>query len=165
MEMYYYLDSANKQCGPVAADQLALHGVNAQSYVWREGMSEWKRACELPELTPYLTGQTTPPNAGAAQPQYAPGMQQPYGVAPAPSSNLVFAILTTIFCCLPTGLYAVICAAKVDTLWLAGRYDEARQMSKNAALWSWIGFGLSFALWVIYSLVATVPFWALARGI
>jgi hypothetical protein len=164
MEKYYYLDSANNQHGPVEASELAHNGVTSQTFVWREGLAEWKRAGELPELSEYIQmaapdipgGQsnTNYQNANAGNqynqgPQYAPGSQQQYSYVPAPSSNLVFAIIVTIFCCMPTGLYAVICAAKVDPLWTSGRYAEAREMSKKASLWSWISLGLSIILWLI----------------
>ena len=147
MEKYYYLDSANNQCGPVDASQLPQCGVTAQTYVWREGMPEWKRAGELPELAAMFAGAA--PATPGAQPQYAPG-SSPLGTMVPPSNNLVWAILVTILCCMPTGIYAIICAAKVDTLWFAGRYEEARMMSRRAATWSWISAGAAILVWLLY---------------
>ncbi len=57
--------------------------------------------------------------------QYPPyGGQRPNGGIP-PSSNMVWAILTTIFCCLPFGIVAIVYASKVDGMWQAGYYDAA----------------------------------------
>ena len=56
-----------------------------------------------------------------------------------PESYMLFAILTTIFCCLPTGIYAIILASKVDGLFYAGRYAEAVDAAQGAKKWSIIG--------------------------
>ena len=38
-----------------------------------------------------------------------------------PDSNLVWAILTTLICCLPFGVVAIVKACKVDSLWANGQ--------------------------------------------
>ncbi|MDE6306983.1 MAG: CD225/dispanin family protein, partial [Muribaculaceae bacterium] len=58
--------------------------------------------------------------------------------------------LTTVLCCMPTGIYAIICAAKVDTLWYAGRYEEARRMSRKAGQWSVISAIVAIVVWILY---------------
>ena len=45
---------------------------------------------------------------------------------------LVFAILTTIFCCWPLGIPAIVYAAKVNSLIAQGEYDAARSASNTA---------------------------------
>lgn len=80
---------------------------------------------------------------------YQQSQQRPFK----PNSNMVWAILTTIFCCLPTGIYAIILASKVDSLYYAGRYDEAEDASNGAKKWSFIGCVLAiigFLLYVIF---------------
>ena len=72
--------------------------------------------------------------------------QQP----PQPSSNLVLAILSTIFCCVPTGIYAIIQASKVEKLYLAGDYNGAEIAAGDAKKWSIIGMVLSVICWIIY---------------
>lgn len=140
MEKYYYLDANRNQCGPIEVTQFANCGITDQTFVWREGMPDWKRAGELPELAAYI---------GGSRSAFAPG-SAPMPVVGQPSNNLVWAILTTILCCMPTGIYAIICAAKVDTLWYAGLYEEARRMSRKAAQWSIISAVISVALWLLY---------------
>jgi Interferon-induced transmembrane protein/TIR domain len=49
-----------------------------------------------------------------------------------PDNYLVFAIITTIICCLPLGIVSIIHSTKVDNLWNAGRYEDAQTASKQA---------------------------------
>lgn len=58
---------------------------------------------------------------------------------------LVFAILATVLCCLPTGIPAIIYAAQVNSKLQAGDYVGAQESSKNAKMWCWISFGLGLA--------------------
>lgn len=72
---------------------------------------------------------------------YSPGMTSP------PNNQLVPAILTTIFCCLPFGIVSIVKAAQVNNLWNTGQYDAARKASADARKW-WIvslcvGIGIS----------------------
>ena len=69
---------------------------------------------------------------------------------------LVFAILTTVFCCLPTGIPAIIYAAQVNGKLLAGDYAGAQAASNNAKIWCWVSFGIG--------LVGTL-FWILIFGV
>lgn len=68
-----------------------------------------------------------------------------------PDSYLVWAILTTLFCCLPTGIYAIIKATKVESLWLQGRYAESLQASNDAKRWSIIGAIIGVVIGFIYA--------------
>ncbi|MBO7562027.1 MAG: CD225/dispanin family protein [Bacteroidales bacterium] len=70
---------------------------------------------------------------------YQQGYQQgyPYGnQPPKPSNNLVWGILTTICCCLPFGIVSIVFAAKVDSLYYSGRYEEAQTAARKAGTWA-----------------------------
>ena len=84
------------------------------------------------------------------QPQYAAQPQQPQTQPLKPDSNMILAILSTIFCCLPTGIYAIILANKVDKLYYAGQYLEAEEASSGAKKWSIIGAALALVGTLIY---------------
>ena len=72
----------------------------------------------------------TPPSSG--RPQFAP---------PAPVPNyLVHAILTTLCCCLPFGVVAVIFAAQVNSKLAAGDVAGAQAASRSARNWSLVAF-------------------------
>ncbi len=69
-----------------------------------------------------------------------------------PGNNLVWAILTTLFCCLPFGIVAIVYAAKVDGLWAGGNYAAAYEASRKAKNWSVISAavgGLAILIYVI----------------
>lgn len=55
---------------------------------------------------------------------------------PQPDNYLVWAILTTICCCLPFGIVSIVYAAKVNSLYLAKQYDAALEASNNAKKWA-----------------------------
>ena len=56
-----------------------------------------------------------------------------------PDNYLVWAILTTLFCCLPTGIVSIVYSTKVSSLWAQGQYAEAKVASDNAKKWAIIG--------------------------
>ncbi|MGB0135247.1 CD225/dispanin family protein [Dokdonella sp.] len=63
-------------------------------------------------------------------------------------NNLIWAILATIFCCLPTGIVAIVYAAQVDGKVSLGDTAGARESARLAGIWSWVslGLGLLFGL-------------------
>lgn len=70
-------------------------------------------------------------------------------VSKKPDNHLVWAILTTILCCLPTGIVAIVKACKVNTLWYQGLHDEAIKASEDAKKWSIYGVILYFIFTVL----------------
>lgn len=58
---------------------------------------------------------------------------------PKPNNWLVWAILTTLCCCLPFGIVGIVYATQVDSHYRAGRYMEAVSAAKNAKTWTLIG--------------------------
>jgi len=68
-------------------------------------------------------------------------------------SNLVWAILVTLFCCWPAGIVAIVYAAQVDGLVARGDIAEARQAASNAATWCWIAFGGTFIVGFLWFFV------------
>jgi len=72
----------------------------------------------------------------------------------APVENyLVFAILTTVLCCLPAGIVAIIYAAQVNGKVQMGDLAGANVASENAKMWCWISFGVGLAAIVVWLLV------------
>jgi hypothetical protein len=74
-----------------------------------------------------------PPGGGGYQaPPPAPGYNpQPAG-GTAPPNYLVWAILSTIFCCLPLGIASIVFAAQVNGKWAAGDAAGAQASSDKA---------------------------------
>lgn len=95
-----------------------------------------------------------PLQAGAS----ATGVVIPPGTATVPN-YLVFAILSTVLCCLPTGIPAIVYASQVNTKLALGDVAGAQAASNNAKMWCWISFGLGLAtagFWIVLSMVGVL---------
>jgi hypothetical protein len=143
--MYKIIGSDRVEYGPVPAEQIkewiAEGRANDQTQVQLVGTNEWQPLGTVPEFA-------APPNPPLAS-------STPVSVPPAPilppsqepvASYLVLAILSTLCCCLPFGIVAIIYAAQVNSKWSAGDEAGAKAAAKNARLWCWVSFGLG-ALW------------------
>jgi Interferon-induced transmembrane protein len=77
----------------------------------------------------------------------------PPGLGSAPPDNyLVWAILSTLFCCLPLGIVSIVFAAQVNTKWQAGDRAGAADSSAKAkkfAIWSAIAGVAAAVLWLL----------------
>ncbi len=67
-----------------------------------------------------------------------------------PDNNLVWAILSTLLCCLPLGIVSIISATKVDNLWNSGQYDAAAKEAKKAKDWAIYAAIGAVIFWIIY---------------
>ena len=94
------------------------------------------RACGAPLNNPY---QATGVVGG--------GTALPTGAVP---NYLVQSILTTLCCCLPFGIVAIVYAAQVNGLLRAGDMVAAKKASDSAKMWSWIAFGIGITIQVLY---------------
>lgn len=95
--------------------------------------------------------------------QQPPYNQQPYNQGYPqqqlpPDNGMVWAILTTLFCCLPFGIVAIVKASNVNSLWMSGNYDAARQAAKSSKNWSiaavCTGLGISIIYFILIILGA-----------
>lgn len=81
-----------------------------------------------------------------------------------PPNYLVWAILTTILCCLPLGIVSIVFAAQVNSKWEAGDFAGAQNSSKNAKIWAWVSFAIGAAGIIIYLIaifaLGVTAFWA-----
>jgi hypothetical protein len=98
-------------------------------------------SCGAPLMNPY-----SPPIAATRA--SSPGDKVP--------NYLVQAILTTLCCCLPFGVVAIVYAAQVDGKATAGDYAGAMQASNSAKTWCWVAFGLGLAINGAYFLLMIV---------
>ena len=77
---------------------------------------------------------------------------------PPPDNNMVWAILSTVLCCLPLGIVAIIKASKVEQLWYQGFHAEAHKAADDAKKWSIYSAVSIGVLVVLYILVALIIF-------
>lgn len=146
MENYFYLNGQREQKGPCSPEELLQNGIQPNTLVWKNGMADWMPAGEVEELKSlFVAGEKNVPPPIPPESPVGPQREKP-------DNWLVWAILSTVLCCLPLGVVSIIYAAKVDNLWAAGQYDEAEKASKNARLF----FFLALILGVVGSIVAFV---------
>jgi hypothetical protein len=156
---YYYLNGETK-VGPLSLNALKFAPVTPTTLVWTSTIPDWVEARTLPELESLFEPAGTPPPAGPPAPPQAScglGNHTDQGVRPPmPENYLVWAILTTVLCCLPLGIVSIIQATKVSSLYTMGDYAGAQKASNEAkrwAMWSAIAFGIVLILYIIFIVV------------
>jgi len=165
--MQYWINHNGVQSGPVDLENIKEMGLTSNAYVWCEGMQDWVKITQMPELQGLYemdseTAALQQPQAASTQlnadepvvgqpyeqpqqpqqytqqpqhtqyPQYA---QQTQPTEPCPPTNLVWAIITTVLCCLPAGIVAIIYALKVTNKYREGDIEGAKQASETGAWW------------------------------
>ena len=106
-------------------------------------------------------GQGQPQGYGYGQPQgYGYGQPQGYGYGQPqgepPPNHLVWAILSTVLCCLPLGIASIVFSSQVNSKWAQGDVAGAHASSRKAkqfAIWAAI---VSLVLVVLYILFFVV---------
>ena len=102
-----------------------------------------------------------PPSYGAQAYGGPPYGGPPYGgpTGAPPPNHLVWAILSTLFCCLPLGIAAIVFAAQVNSKYNVGDYAGAQDSSRKArnfSLWSTIIGVVWIAVVVVLVLVGVL---------
>lgn len=94
-----------------------------------------------------------PPPPPGNYPPPPPGNYPPPGsFGGPPDSNLVWAILVTVFCCLPLGIVSIVKSTQVSGLWAAGRPAEAQQAADDAkkfAIWGAVAGAVAIVIYLI----------------
>jgi hypothetical protein len=101
------------------------------------------------------------PQSGPIGPMGQPGPYGGYGYGPPPENHLVWAILSTVLCCLPLGIVSIVKANQVQTLWAQGYPAEAQKAADDAkkwAIWSAVAFGTLVVLYIVFLVVMLVAF-------
>lgn len=170
--MQYWIIINKERRGPVSREQLRLFPeFGLETPVWRQGLADWTTAGQLPEAAEIFGSMATGPGPAPqpAQPQvvYVQGPGPAPAPAPAkpggdgerpemPPTYLVWAILSTLCCCLVTGIVAIIYSSKVAPLYNRGDFEGARKASERAGWWVIITFvtGLIWTpFYTLYSLL------------
>lgn len=164
MDMYFYVDKNGKQAGPINAENLLSNGVNEETLVWKAGMEQWKKAKDVPELNKIFNAPPIPPQIPNRNVQSytanttsnIANVGQVSGnssIPTKPDSYLVWAIFSTICCCVPIGGYAIYCAIQVDNAYKAGNYSEAKSFADKAKTWSIVGAICGLVFSILYGII------------
>jgi hypothetical protein len=162
MEKEYFYLNGEVKVGPLSLEALKFAPVTPETLVWNNTMPDWAEAGKLPELenvfapapaVPPPPSVSAPPPPYQAQPGFGTGGAPSQNVAPPmPDNYLVWAILTTILCCLPLGIVSILNASKVSSLYASGDYEGAQKASADAkkwAMWGAIGGGIGIVLYLV----------------
>ena len=74
----------------------------------------------------------------------------PNPMMPKPDNNLALSIITTVCCCLPFGIVAIINASSVNSLYMARDYTAPLDAAAQAKRWSLLGIGIGAVVSAIY---------------
>lgn len=167
--MQYWIVINNEQRGPLTREQLRIFPeFGPDTPVWRQGLADWTTAGQLPEAMDIFgydfVAQTEPGPAPDPAPasevfetaRTPQGPEQRGDYPEMPPTYLVWAILSTVCCCLVTGIVACIYASKVGPLYNRGDFEGAKAASEKAGWWVVISFvaGLIWTpFYTIYSLL------------
>lgn len=142
--------------------------------VWRQDFPQWIPASQVPELMtilnsihavnqmpPYPSAPSSSGYQSASTPHYHPYSQDTpnatysshNSVMSRPDNYMVWAILSTVLCCVPFGIPAIVYASKVNGLWDQHKYSEAKNASDKAKMWTLITVGCGFVAGIIGFLV------------
>lgn len=140
MDQYYYVDARNQQAGPYSLNDLVAQGITSSTLVWKQGMSGWVPAAQVPEVAAALWRGTVS-GGGAGTPPPPAGK---------PADMLVWAILSTALCCVPLGVVAIIFAAKSRAAVARGEMEQAGSLSKRAMIFTIISAGLGLIIYTFW---------------
>ena len=137
----YWINQDGEQSGPLTIDQLQTMPLNENTYVWSAGFDDWKPIGQVPELAQLATATDEPavqippiePEPVTGQPIESAVVGQPY--PPCPPTNMVWAIISTILCCIPLGIVAIIYSNKVSKKYYEGDIAAAHHYSEVSAWW------------------------------
>ena len=131
----------------VLSSKVADGTVRVTDLCWTAGMDKWVGVGQ--ELS--TVGEATPLGGG-------PATQDPVWSAPTggdargqmPPNHLVWSILTTLLCCLPFCIVAIVYSSKVEPRFLGADIAGVQHASAKAKLWCWISFGSVLILVAIF---------------
>ena len=159
-KVYFYLNGDVK-VGPLSFDALRYAPVSPNTMVWNSSLPDWVEACSLPELVDVFVSTPPPPPPFIQSYHTTGGGFSNVGMKPPmPDNYMVWAVLTTLFCFFPLGIFSFVCATKVSSAYFIGDYTGAKKASddaKKCAIWaavlgvsSYILFFILVFLWMRY---------------
>jgi hypothetical protein len=134
--VFKIIGADGKPYGPVTAAQIrqwvADGRADGQTLAQSEGAAEWKPLVQFGEFADLFPPGSAPPPLPGLAPTAAPTRP--------PRSYMLPAVLTTLCCCLPFGIPAIIFAGRAQSKLASGDLAGAAAMSEKARLWCWIAF-------------------------
>lgn len=144
-KVQYWLATAQQEkIGPLTLDELsASPHFSPDVRIWRQGLTSWVKASELPELARYFaTEQDIVEVETVAMAEIEPApTYEAYTDAveesrpERPRTYLGWGIAAIILCCMVPAIVAVIYSTFVTSRYNDGDYEGARRASETAEMW------------------------------
>lgn len=159
--MFKIIGNDQQEYGPVPTETLrqwiAEGRANASTLVLPEGGPEWQPLGTVTGFADAFPASTSIPDKPTTFPSPSASV----------STHLTPAILTTLCCCLPVGIVAIVYAAQVNSKLSGGDFEGAQAASKKAKTWCWIALALGLvvvAVQLAYAIPYAIPAFMSARS-
>lgn len=128
---------------------------------WAEVLGVKYDASKLPPAYPgAVPPPVTPQNTATAVQNPAPAFQSPQQAfnnppeGKMPPSYLIWSVLSTVLCCLPAGIVAIIFSSQVSSKFYSGDIDGANRASERAQIWIIVSFVIGVLANTLYLPIA-----------
>lgn len=162
MNRYFYIDTEGKQRGTFSPEELRLENIRRDTFVWTQGMEQWKRAEEVEELNVLIFNPISHVSSvrQVEVPRHFTASSAHESKEPMPKTWLIESILITL---LPfvlcgsflslLGIIAIVNATQVESYYNRDDYTASIDASRAAGKWTKITFWI-FVIWVLLFAVA-----------
>ncbi len=114
-------------------------------------------SCGAPNVEQVDEGKYQCPYCGKTFTNFgAPSFKPNNNMSYRPDNNMVWAILSTIFCCIPLGIVSIIYALKVDELYSTGDYMGAQDAADNAKKYAQYAAVCGFIVIIFYFFIGMI---------
>lgn len=155
-DMSWYYSKNGTQLGPVTEQELSEKAssgeISSSDLIWKEGMPDWKPLAQVSEFSGMVSQVSAPTNTPASGniPMAQPAAYTSSQIHPNIPNYLWQSIVSTVLCCMPFGVVAIVFAAKVDGLVARGDIAGAEAASKSAKTWVTAAVGSWLVIMAIY---------------
>lgn len=159
MKKYHYSQGENSY-GPFTLEELRSKTLYPDTLIWTEELVTWKKAEDVAELQDLFRpgSSNQPPPVFGTNPEVKSSQETQAQFQRPPKTYLIESILTTIFCCWPVGIPAIVYAARVEKKFYTGNIIGAEEDSAKAKKWIIINLIACVIGWILYLAIFGLAF-------
>lgn len=149
MKYWVIIDDVRK--GPLSFEQLKELPLTESTPIWYAGLEEWTIVDKVPEVASLIREVVI-----EEVPIIKLSSSNDVDKEKCPPTYMVWAVLSTLCCCLPLGVVAIVFSSQVAPKFRIKDYEGARKASERAALWVILSFVLgliTFPLQMLFSMI------------